>query len=295
MRQLIKLILLCLMVSPPLYSADYRFVRIDVPKAIYSDARGINARGDIVGSYLDVDDISHGFLLRNGTFWSIDVPNAEITRAARGINARGDIVGSFIGADFFGHGYLLIDGQFTQIDFPGASDSFLLGINNAGDLAGTYFDAMGNTGGYIFKDGEFQNVNVPGSLTTFVNFAQDNGHVLVGQATMPPDGGFHGFVIYKPGDFDMIDFPGLSVPCTGARWINQRGDIVGGFAFAASVEDCPSAPHHGFILRDGQYTQIDFPGSIWTRALAINDDGVIVGEFTDKKGNGHGFKAMPED
>jgi probable HAF family extracellular repeat protein len=51
----------------------------------------------------------------------------------------------------------------------------------------------------------------------------------------------------------------------------------------------------GDLLRDGQYTQIDVPRSISTRVLAINDDGIIVGNFTDKNENTHGFKAVPED
>jgi len=239
------------MISPPLYAADYRFERIDFPRSTYSDARGINARGDIVGG--------------------------------------------FVGADSVGHGYLLSDGQFTQIDFPGAAASAVLGINNAGDLTGSHSDATEATSGFIFKDGVFQDVSVPGSFTTVVSFAQDNGRVLVGQSTMRPDGGFHGFVRNKPGDFQLVDFPGLSVPCTGARWINQRGDIVGGFAFVGSVDECSDAPHHGFILRDGRYMLIDFPGATHTRALAINDDGVIVGEYMDSHGIGHGFKAVPRN
>jgi probable HAF family extracellular repeat protein len=117
----------------------------------------------------------------------------------------------------------------------------------------------------------------------------------VGQTTLPPDGGFHGFVRNKSGRFQLIDFPGTSVPCTGVRWINQRGDIVGLFTYVDSVEDCTGENTHGFLLRDGQYTQIDFPRSIDSKALAINDDGVIVGNFTDRQGNTHGFKAEPKD
>ena len=53
MRQIIKMTLLCLAISPLLSAADYRFVRIDFPHATQTLANGINARGDIVGSYLD--------------------------------------------------------------------------------------------------------------------------------------------------------------------------------------------------------------------------------------------------
>jgi probable HAF family extracellular repeat protein len=288
MRQVMKATLLYLALSSVVFAHDYRFVKIDVPNAVSTDARGINARGDIVGTYTDANDVNHGFLLRQGVFSSIDVPDAAFT-GTRAINARGDIVGNFLDAGFVQHGFLLHDGQFTQIDYPGASATFAYGINNAGDLTGSHFDASGNERGYILRDGVFHNVHVPGGLTTTVYFAQDNGRVLVGDTGVLD--GFHGFIRNKPGDFQLIDFPGLSSPCTEARWINQRGDIVGFFRNVCVFED----PPHGFLLGDGQYTQIDFPRSIDTKVLAINDDGVIVGNFTDKQGNLHGFKAVPEE
>ncbi len=292
---IVTLTLFCLGVSPLLFAADYRFTKIDVPHSILTDARGINARGDIVGRYEDADGVSHGFLLRKKLFSSINVPGSSVTLGARAINARGDIVGSFLDADGVPHGYLLRDGQFTQIDYPGASGSFTAGINNAGDITGSHFDHMGNMSGFILKDGAFHNVHVPHSLTTDVFSAQDNGLVLVGY-TMGPDRGFRGFIRTRPGDFQPIEFPGLSVPCNAARWINQRGDIVGSFAYVDSVDSCiPESPHHGFLLRGGQYTRVDFPGSEGTKVFAINDDGVIVGNFTDRRGNTYGFKAVPED
>lgn len=45
MRQIIKMTLPCLAISPLLSAADYRFVRIDFPNATQTLANGINARG----------------------------------------------------------------------------------------------------------------------------------------------------------------------------------------------------------------------------------------------------------
>ena len=39
-----------------------------------TSARGINARGDIVGFYSDAANVQHGFLLHDGTFTTIDFP-----------------------------------------------------------------------------------------------------------------------------------------------------------------------------------------------------------------------------
>ena len=186
MRQIIRLILMWLAVSPLLLAADYRFVKIHFPKSVLTDARGINARGDIVGSYVDANEVSHAFLLHKGVFTSIDVPNAVVTLGARAINARGDIVGSFVGEDSGQHGYLLRDGEFTQIDYPEARATFAFGINNAGDITGSHFDMIGSESesGFILKDGAFHNVHIRGSRSTSIYSAQDNGRVWVGQTEL---------------------------------------------------------------------------------------------------------------
>lgn len=83
----------------------------------------------------------------------------------------------------------------------------------------------------------------------------------------------------------------------GSVLMNQRGDMVGGFAYVNAIDECypPFVDGHGFLLRDGEFTRIDVPGSTGTDAFAINDDAVIVGHFTDKKGRMHGFRAVPKN
>src|SRR3990172_3427003 len=106
------------------------FTTIDVPGAIFSDAFGISAQGDIVGQFGDGTG-QHGFLLRQGSFTTIDVPGATGTSAA-GINPQGDIAGVF--SDSGGsHGFLrTYRGTFTTIDVPGGIDTQARGINAQG-------------------------------------------------------------------------------------------------------------------------------------------------------------------
>jgi hypothetical protein len=207
-----------------LFAADYRFVKIDFPDAAATIASGINARGDIVGRYDDVNGVTHGFLLHKGVFSTIDFPQASLT-APRAINARGDIAGWIQFEDGIEQGFLLHDGQFTQIDFPHTTSTTPRGINNAGDITGNYPNP--NCGdcesGFILRDGVFNDVHIPGGFTSDIWSAQDNGQVMVGDAAMKPDFALHGFIRDKRGEFHLIDFPGLSVPCTGPRWINERG------------------------------------------------------------------------
>jgi len=266
------------------------YAAFDFPGAAATNPGGINARGDIVGNFQDASGHTHGFLLRQGSFSTIDFPNASFT-AARGINARGDIVGKIIDLSGVEHGFLLRDGQFTQVDYPGASMTTARGINNAGDITGRHFDRAGNERGFVLKDGAFSNVRVPGSCSTDVWLAMDNGRVLVGDFCTNSDGGIHGYVQNSSGNFKILDYPGAGAPCTAPRWINERGDIVGGYA--NSLSECYAFQLHGFLLVDGQYTAIDFPGSVYTQVLAVNDDGQLVGQFTDNSGKVHGFVAAP--
>lgn len=84
----------------------YNLTTIDFPNAAATSiGGGISDRGDIVGSYTDSNKKTHGFLLSDGVFTTIDVPGAAST-LARGINARGDVVGTYVDAAKLTHGFL---------------------------------------------------------------------------------------------------------------------------------------------------------------------------------------------
>jgi probable HAF family extracellular repeat protein len=276
--------ILVLAVSTPALATDFHFTTIRVPESVGTSARGINARGDIVGHYESQDGATHAFLMRKGVITTIDFPGS-VSTSAKGINARGDIVGDFTDEQGGWHSYLLSDGKFTQIDYPGASATVAFGINNASDITGRWYDDAGTELGFLLKNGTFYRVSVPDSGLTSVSGAQDNGRVLVGDTNL--ESGLHGFIRSRPGHYELIDYPGPEpVEFTIVRWINQRGDIVGVTG---------DSSWFGFLLRDGQYTRIDvdFTGASTTRPLAINDDGVIVGDYINQWGRERGFRAVP--
>ena len=84
-------------------AASFTFTPIDVPGAFFTEALGINPRGQIVGSYSDSTG-EHGFLYDRGVFTTIDPPGTSFT-IARGINPSGQIVGSYFDSTE-GHGFL---------------------------------------------------------------------------------------------------------------------------------------------------------------------------------------------
>lgn len=79
-----------------------------------------------------------------------------------------------------------------------------------------------------------------------------------------------------------FNFVSIDVPCaacpggvarrTALSGINPQGDIVGVYTDAVGKQ-------HGFLLSNGQFTTIDFPGAVTTIARGIGPGGDIVGEY----------------
>ena len=116
--------------------STFSFTPIDVPGSAYTDASGINDRGQIVGWFEDSMGNGHGFLDTAGSFTPIDVPGSTITEPL-GINDRGQIVGDFFDSTGHEHGFLDIGGSFTPIDVPGSAFTVPLGINDRGQIMGS--------------------------------------------------------------------------------------------------------------------------------------------------------------
>ena len=92
------------------------------PGASLTNARGVNAVGEVVG-VSRVNGVNHGFVLPPDDvidFISIDFPGAASTRAL-GINSRGDIVGTYAlaGPAGVGHGFVLTRDNVGDADDPG--------------------------------------------------------------------------------------------------------------------------------------------------------------------------------
>jgi uncharacterized membrane protein len=290
-------------------AADATFTVIDFPNATSTHAADTNAAGDIVGRYVSAaDGNTHGFLRnRNGEFIAIDFPNANFT-VAEGINSRGDIVGNHRlrgeGA-MVRHGFLLSKGTFTTIDPPGSIFTNALGIVRRGDIVGRYCTVSPcvteNQHGFLLSrgefselsGGEFSRIDVPGAVGTNEWGINDRGEIVGGYKSS--NGKSHVYLLHED-EFTTIDFPNAvdTAPALGKGGINSSGDIVSYYcAFQPCSVDNDS--EHGFLLSDGEFTTIDFPGGHATVGLGINASGDIVGAFHDAAGKEHGFLLNPEE
>ena len=280
---------------------DLNFKSIDValPGVTFTAAFGINAQGDIVGRYA-VGAVGHGYLLSDGTYTTIDDPNGIGSSQAQGINEEGEIVGLYTvqvaktvdQSGVFTRSFLRDpDGVFSPIEL--ANNTLAIKISPKGKVVGCFHnlssDFAANEGGtmhgFVYQNGsKIQDLLVPGTMH---NGITKDGRIIVG-VVFPTPSTFYAYKV-EDGVYALLDLPSY-VMWSDARDVNRSGEILGFFtAFANKT--------HGFLLRKGELTTIDFPGAdvVSTQARGINPQGDIVGFYVSKDASGvshtHGFVA----
>jgi uncharacterized membrane protein len=174
-------------------------------------------------------------------------------------------------------------GKFAQVDFPGATSSNVNGITDAGALGGSYVDSQSRLHGFVRQGkNNYNTMDFPGASETSVNSINSRNE-LTGQ-TSPP---FISAFLFSNQQWLDFYYPGAFT--TTGDGINNLGQIVGIW----NPQD-PTQPQQGFLRNaDGSFQPINFPGSSGSAALGINDQGVLVGSYSDLAGASHGFIAKP--
>jgi uncharacterized membrane protein len=139
-------------------SANGALAQINDPQAAAGGtvADGISPDGSvIVGFYLDKAGTPHGFLLRDGTFSTYDVPGAQGTVMA--FDNHGEPGGTYIAANGASRGFYLIHGKLHTLRAPAESGARHPGVTlSAVDTGGTLF-------GYVTS------ANLPGYGIAYAN------------------------------------------------------------------------------------------------------------------------------
>jgi uncharacterized membrane protein len=118
------------------------------------------------------------------------------------------------------------------------------------------------------------NIDDPSGVST-ICFAINSTNHIVGDY-FDTSGNPHGFE-YSAGKF--TDIPGPSEALSSdASGINDAGEIAGDF-FSST-----DRTHHGFVLKAGEYKQLDPPGSTNTFGGGINTAGLVAFFWVDAKG-----------
>lgn len=220
----------------------------------------------------------------NGTcsFQTLHLPgNAAGFDSVEAINDIGAIVGTVVGADqqeF--HAYLLFNGKFSPFMFPGSLLTAAHDINNHAQIVGQYTDRSGKLHGFLVHSGGFKTIDVPGKSDTVIEGINDFGD-MVGVFVNDTNLGFSTSFLLHKGKFTTFSFPGADPGTTGAMGINNSGVIVGTYEIKFM--------HHGFMVKNGHFSSIDFPGATETQVFKISSDGDIVGTYTLPFGVSNGF------
>jgi hypothetical protein len=122
----------------------------------------------------------------------------------------------------------------------------------------------------------FQNIDVPGSTSTSVGGINNLGQMA--GFFHDSSGGVHGYV-QDGADIRVFDFPNAHK--TFGEVINNAGMVAGAYSDGVRF--------HGFTLKDGVFTTIDFPGSVFSDVVDLNDRGDLAGVWEDPSFGLHGF------
>jgi hypothetical protein len=162
---------------------------IDYLGAKYTDIRGINDFGTMVGFRSGTSAYIGFKRWANGSFADIKFPN-QIGTFPTAINDTGVIVG-WVGTSFppvgTSDGFVFANGKFVMVDDPNAApgSTVLSDINASGTIVGTGWTRKLNTPvshGFLILNGKFENLAVPGALYSTADGINAYG-VIVGSAT----------------------------------------------------------------------------------------------------------------
>lgn len=275
--------LLLLITLPALAVAQAgTYTQVDFPGQSATHCQGINAMGDVVGYYLDLDGNEHGFLLQSGTYTAIDYPLANST-VLNGINDRGQIVGSRMGAPLpIGFVFDLKSQTFTDVIYPGANLTAALAVNNNGTVVG-YFEDSGQAYGFELAASRYRKIALPSFEETYL-YSIDALGDLIGDATLSPVRNLPFF--FRAGKYERITLPSRVRDDAFVSGTNESGTALVGYYL--------NGPElAGFLDQNGRSRTIAFPGAKYTIASGVNDVEQIVGYFVGFDGGLHGFLWTP--
>jgi hypothetical protein len=284
----------------------------------------INQWGTIVGTYVDANNVFHGFVRSaDGKFTSFEAPGADTTADsfngtwAQGINDLGEITGYYADATGLTHGYVRnAFGLSKSFDAPaGEIGTTPLYINLEGAVVGYALDTNLLFHAFLRRpDGTIVDFVGPGSCTSGILggcYGSSATYVdLVGTAVghfEDNSGNFvaHGLLRRPGGTLETFDAPGAGTGpyqgtgCPGCNLgVNLWGAIAGTYTDGNNV-------HHGFVRSpDGRYTTFDASGAgtgsfqgtgcFSDCPVSLNDSGVITGSYLDSNDVQHGYRRLPD-
>jgi probable HAF family extracellular repeat protein len=203
--------------------------------------------------------------------------------APTGMNANGDVIGWRGVSSGIYHAVLYSNGTLKDLGTLGGLQSRAFGINDTGQIVGFAQTTDGQFHGFLYQN------NTMIDLNTLI--AQNSGLTLHGAGAINNNGLIAGICstdtekdhIYlldlsESNSLNHYKVPG-AYDVTG---INDRGQVIGSY-------NTPAGSGHGFLLYNGEMTDIFAPDGTNTGIGDINSSGTMVGGFTKSDYNPHAF------
>ena len=287
------------MMSGIAWAVEYRLTAIDIPGVVSSRAFDINNNGQILVGLptIDLSTIDQGdtYVVDGEAITQFSFPDfpGGFPIAPAAMNNAGVFVGFRVfvvedelpGVSFTTTSFVFDGEDVALFEVPGAGRTTVLDINDLGHIVGESSVAVrfgDPQEGFLYNGETFQSVVFPGATRTSVSGVNNLGQMV----------GTYGSRLLQGFVFDGNEF--LPIDEVGdetwtPRAINDEGVIVGTHNFS------PAFPREttGFILVDGEFQTIRFPGALYTEIEDINNRGEIVGTYTDASGTEHAFFGTP--
>jgi len=279
----------------PMHVSAQQYVAINLPTTFGTQfhVTGINPGGtEIVGAYYDGVK-TDGVRYAGGTFTAISYPSLgswKYSCSAAGVNDYGTVVGACTAltdtpvSPEYGMTYYK-NGGYANYEAPGPKMTWFNAINNKGTVVGTYQDwgcdvSTCNRRGFQFINGLMSTLEFPGAAATYAVGVNNLGEIVGYYQDSARN--THGYT-WKPNN-TYQEFTTISGGILAG--INDSGDLVGSYSDLS----------YGFLVSSGAVYAISYPGSTYTSVAGVaNRKGAkveVVGNYTDSKGNSHGFYAV---
>lgn len=291
-------------------AAHYQFRTIDnQADPTFNQLLGINKRGAIAG-YFGSGAMGHpnkGYLLFGGAgparYMNENWPESTQTQVT-GLNDRGVTVGFWSSMNTANQmndnrAFVSYQGYFIDGDYPTDTPASppvdqLLGVNDHNVAVGFYNDGAGNTHAYSFnihrnQFSEITPAGISNPTAAGINSRADVAGLGTDTTGDSSNGQVVGFLLRHNGQVTVLSVPGSSQ--TQALGINDDDEVVGVY----QVGTGDNAMMHGFTWTPQRgFQTVDDPHGVGATTInGVNDQGQLVGFYTDANGNTDGLLATP--